>query len=59
MLAPAIYPSQAQDAKFTHNLQSAETPAPLFVGVVWIVAILQKLVCDGSHNASAINLQVL
>ena len=31
MLALVIYSSQVQDAEFTHNLQSAETVAPIFV----------------------------
>jgi len=33
MLPLVIYSSQAQDAKLTHNLQSAETVAPMFVRV--------------------------
>jgi len=49
MLALAIHESQAQDGKFTHNLQHAETVARLFVGVAWIVTILLEVVCERNH----------
>ena len=53
------FSSLAQDRKSSHNLQSAESIAPWFVGAVWIVAILLELVCDAGHTAFAMDLQVL
>jgi hypothetical protein len=51
MLALASHSCKRRALRFTHNLQSAETVAPMLVGVACILAILQKRVCDGSHTA--------